>query len=260
MEKRIRLKNYAVNVQFIQPQAVQHGPVLVFLHEALGSIIQWRQFPSFLCQQQQLSGLVIERRGHGQSDPMNAPRTKTYLHDYAEELHAVLEEVYPLGTPFILVGHSDGASIALIYASRYPKNVRAIISMAAHTFVEEETIAGIPPAVAAYESGKLDGLNRIHGEKTDALFRAWSDTWQSDDFRHWDIRKEIPAINCPILAIQGINDQYGTPEQITSIEKNVTQVTTAILTDCGHHPHLEKQVEILELTANFFRKNKSIFS
>lgn len=260
MEKRIRLNDYAVNVQFIQPQAVQNGPVLIFLHEALGSIVQWRQFPSLLCQQQQLSGLVIERRGHGQSDQMNAPRTKTYLHDYAEELHAVLEEVYPLGKSFILVGHSDGASIALIYASRYPKNVSAIISMAAHTFVENETLAGIPPAVAAFENGKLDGLKRIHGEKTDVLFYAWANIWQSTEFRDWDIREEIFAIRCPVLAIQGMNDQYGTPEQVTSIQKNVTQVTTAILPDCGHHPHLEKQADVLELTHNFLRKNKQIFS
>lgn len=258
MEKRIYLKGYAVNVQFIQPSLSGNNPVFVFLHEALGSIVQWKQFPSMVCRQHAVSGLVIERQGHGLSDPLTLQRTATYLHDYAEELHAVLQEIYPLNTSFVLVGHSDGASIALIYASRYPKSVKAVISMAAHTFVEEETLAGIPPAVAAYENGKLSGLNRIHGAKTDALFYAWANTWLSDAFRNWDIRNEIHTIPCPVLAIQGINDQYGTPEQVTSIVDNVTLVTPAILNDCGHHPHLEKPAEVLDLIRNFIQKNTII--
>lgn len=256
MEKRIQLNDYGVNVQFIQPSFSGNGPVLVFLHEALGSIIQWKQFPSLVCLKLRASGLIIERRGHGQSDALQPPRTATYLHDYAEELHTILQEIYPLNTTYILIGHSDGASIALIYASRYPKSIKAVVSMAAHTFVEEETLAGIPPAVSAYEIGKLDGLKRIHGEKTDALFYAWANTWQSDGFRNWDIRNEIHTIQCPVLAIQGINDQYGTPEQVTSIVENVTSVTPYILNDCGHHPHLEKQAEVLEIITDFIQKKR----
>lgn len=254
MEKRIRLLDYSVNVQFILPGLLEKGTVCVFLHEALGSIPQWKQYPQSVCRALQLPGLVIERRGHGQSDPLTEPRLPSYLHDYTQELHDILLEVFPINTRFILIGHSDGASIALLYAAQFPVSVKAVISMAAHTFVEEETIAGIPPAVAAYEQGKLDGLKRIHGEKTAALFYAWSTIWQSPEFRSWNIIEDVKSIQCPVLALQGSNDQYGTEKQVDSISKNVTDVTTVIIRDCGHHPHLEKPTEILELTCNFLSK------
>ena len=258
MEKRIRLNSYSVNVQLIQPALINRGTVCVFLHEALGSIIQWKQFPSIVCRELNLPGIVIERRGHGLSDPLDQTRTPSYLHDYTDELHRILQEVFSVETTFLLIGHSDGASIALIYASRYAKSVKALISIAAHTFVEEETIAGIPPAVEAFESGKLDGLKRIHGEKTNTLFYAWSTIWQSADFRGWDIRHEIRNIQCPVLALQGENDQYGTTKQIQSIHDNVTDVTSAILSDCGHHPQLEKQAETVQFIADFARRKIAV--
>lgn len=258
MEKRIRLASYSVNVQFIQIQHAERKPVCIFLHEALGSIVQWKQFPSLVCRELGLSGLVIERRGHGLSDPLEHARTTTYLHDYTDELHQVLQEVFPIGTTYILVGHSDGATIALLYAARFPKVVKAVISLAAHTFVEEETLAGIPPAVAAYENGKLEGLKRIHGEKTNRLFYAWADTWQSPEFRNWDIRHEITSITCPVLALQGKNDQYGTAKQVDSIKEATPLVTTVLLNDCGHHPHLEKQTETVEIIREFLLQNPGI--
>lgn len=258
MEKRIRLAGYSVNVQFILPQFAERKPVCIFLHEALGSIIQWKQFPSVMCRELGLSGLVIERRGHGLSDPLEHVRTSSYLHDYTDELHHILQEVFPIGTTFVLIGHSDGATIALLYAARFPKIVTAVVSMAAHTFVEEETLTGIPPAVAAYENGKLEGLKRIHGEKTNQLFYAWANTWQSTDFRNWDIRPEITSIICPVLALQGKNDQYGTAKQVDSIKDAAVDVTTVLLNDCGHHPHLEKQTETVNLILQFLHKIPAI--
>lgn len=253
MEKRIQLSKSALNVQFIGTEFSDETdkPVLIFLHEALGSVVQWKLFPSNLCNATRLPGIVIERSGHGKSDPMQHQRTKNYLHEYTYELRDVLRELLPLNKQLILVGHSDGGTIALIYASLFPKNLSSIITIAAHTFVEPETVSGIPPTVAAYESGKLDGLKRIHGPKTDELFYAWANTWRSDDFYSWDIRKEITSVRCPVLAIQGHNDQYGTVLQLESIQQAIPNTQLALLPDCAHHPHLEKQAEVIDLIAGF---------
>jgi pimeloyl-ACP methyl ester carboxylesterase len=251
MEKRIRLLTHSVNVQFIGSHHGQAGPVLVFLHEALGSVIQWKQFPSALCRAAELPGIVIERQGHGKSDPLTQPRTESYLHDYTCELHEVLSELLPLNTPVILVGHSDGGTIALLYAALFPKNVNAIVTMAAHVLVESETLAGIAPAVAAWQEGKLDGLKRIHGDKAETLFYAWADTWRADFFRSWNITGEIASISCPALVMQGTADQYGTEAQVTAIAEAVPHAETVFIKDCGHHPHLEKPAEVLEAIETF---------
>jgi pimeloyl-ACP methyl ester carboxylesterase len=256
MEKRIQLNNYALNVQFLGTEFSDESakPVLIFLHEALGSIVQWKLFPFHLCQATQLSGMVIERSGHGKSDPLQQLRTINYLHEYTYELHDVLRELLPLKKKIILVGHSDGGTIALLYAHLFPENVQKIITIAAHTFVEPETVNGIPPTVAAYENGKLDGLKHIHGTKSDALFYAWANTWLSEDFYSWDIRQEITGVNTPVLAIQGQNDQYGTVKQLASIQNAIPNTQLAVLGDCAHHPHLEKQSEVIELIARFLAK------
>jgi pimeloyl-ACP methyl ester carboxylesterase len=253
MEKRIQLSKYALNVQFIGTEFSDEStkPVLIFLHEALGSIVQWKLFPLQLCQKTQLPGIVIERSGHGKSDPLQHPRTKNYLHEYTYELQEALRELLPLKKQIILVGHSDGGTIALLYGSLFPENLQKIITIAAHTFVEPETLNGIPPTVSAYENGKLDGLKRIHGEKSDALFYAWANTWRSNEFYDWDIRKEITAVQCPVLAIQGQNDQYGTGLQLESVLEAIPTAQLALLPDCAHHPHLEKQAEVVDLIAGF---------
>jgi pimeloyl-ACP methyl ester carboxylesterase len=254
MEKRIRLSHHSVNVQFL---GSAHGqtpkPVLIFLHEALGSIVQWKQFPMELCERTGLPGIVIERQGHGKSDSLAGKRTAAYLHDYTYELQEVLSELLPLNTPVILVGHSDGGTIALLFAGLFPKNVKAIVTMAAHVFVEPETIAGIGPAVTAYEDGKLDGLKRIHGDKTNDLFYAWADTWKAAFFRNWDIREELKGIGCPALILQGVSDQYGTAAQVQGIAAALTDTQVLLIKDCGHHPHLEKMSEVLSATEGFIR-------
>ncbi|MDH4473582.1 MAG: alpha/beta hydrolase [Fluviicola sp.] len=255
MEKRIQLSKYSLNVQFIGTEFSDESskPVLIFLHEALGSIIQWKLFPVQLCQKTQLPGIVIERSGHGKSDPLQHPRTKNYLHEYTYELHEALRELLPLKKKIILIGHSDGGTIALLYGSLFPENLQKTITIAAHTFVEPETVNGIPPTVTAYEHGKLDGLKHIHGEKTDALFYSWANTWLSDEFYSWDIRQEISGLHCSVLAIQGQNDQYGTVLQLESIREAIPTTQIAVLADCAHHPHLEKQSEVIELVAGFLK-------
>jgi pimeloyl-ACP methyl ester carboxylesterase len=258
MEKRIRLNNYNIQVQLIGTISSPASPVLIFLHEALGSIAQWKSFPQDVCTATGLPGIVAERRGHGQSDPLDVIRTPEYLHDYMYELRELLAELLPLKQPVILIGHSDGGTIGLLYARHFPQYVRGLVTMAAHTFVEAETLAGIDPTITAYKNGKLDGLKRIHGDKTEQLFYAWADTWKSEAFRSWDIREEIKGINCPTLILQGANDQYGTIAQVHSIELAVRNNQSFILPDCGHHPHLEKSAFVIEQIDTFIHEIKSV--
>lgn len=246
MEKIIRLDTTEINIQWINPSAMNgFKPVLIFLHEALGSIVQWKSFPSDLCRDFQVPGMVIERSGHGHSGPLIRKRDKHYLHEYADETQEVLREILNPNQKIILIGHSDGGSIALILAARKLKNLLGVVTMAAHTFVEDETLAGIHPAIKAFEAGKLDGLYRIHGEKTKDLFYAWANTWLHPDFKSWDIRNEIQEFTIPVLAIQGENDQYGTKEQVHSIILNKGPRKGMILPSCGHHPHLEKKETVV---------------
>jgi pimeloyl-ACP methyl ester carboxylesterase len=254
MEKIIHLSDTKINVQWLNISLLSNSkPLLIFLHEALGSVPQWKSFPISLCNELNLAGLVIERSGHGKSSNLKSKRDNHYLHDYAEETQNVLQETMNPSQKFIFVGHSDGGSIALILGSKNPKNLQAIVTMAAHTFVESETLEGINPAIEAFEAGKLDGLYRIHGEKTKDLFYAWADTWLNPSFKNWDIRNEIQSIQVPVLALQGKNDQYGTKEQVNSIVSDHTNRKGLIIPACGHHPHLEKKEVIIREISDWLK-------
>jgi pimeloyl-ACP methyl ester carboxylesterase len=253
MEKIIRLDQKEINIQWINQNLLNDSkPILVFLHEALGSIAQWKAFPSELCNSLNLAGIVIERSGHGKSSALTGERNIHYLHSYADETLEVLLEVLNPTQKYIIIGHSDGGSIALILAARKAKNLFALVTMAAHTFVEDETLAGIQPAIEAFETGKLDGLYKIHGEKTKNLFYAWANTWLNPSFRNWDIRDEIQSFNIPVLAIQGKNDQYGTEEQVNSIVDSHENQLKELIPACGHHPHLEKKETVIREIENWF--------
>lgn len=255
MEKMIRLESKEINIQWINPSALNGTkPVFVFLHEALGSIIQWKSFPSEICTCFNVPGIVIERSGHGKSSSLMAARDILYLHQYADETLEVLREVLNPAQKYILIGHSDGGSIALILAARNTKNLQAMVTMAAHTFVEDQTLAGIFPAMEAFEAGKLDGLYKIHGEKTKTLFDAWATTWLTPSFKTWDIREEIQFFQIPVLAIQGKDDQYGTEEQVNSIVSNHDNRNGIMIPHCGHHPHLEKKDFVILQIENWFKE------
>lgn len=216
--------------------------IILFLHEALGSIGQWKQFPQELCNKLGLEGIVYERQGHGKSSPFTQTRKTDYLHKYAlEELPKFIETVIP-DKKVLLVGHSDGGTIALLYASKHAENIVGVVTMAAHVINEPETIAGIDPAVKAYHAGKLEGLKKYHGDKTESLFFAWTNIWRDASFKNWDITKEIEAPNLQGLFIQGADDQYGTAKQLDLIQDHFFgQSTTLMIPDCGHHPHLEQK-------------------
>ena len=246
----------SIAFQTFRPKELKKDDVvLVFLHEALGSIGQWRSFPEQLCNELGLDGFIYERQGHGGSSKLNGERDHRYLHEYAlNELPKIVERVFPLDKKLILIGHSDGGTIALLYAAEFPKRVHAIVTMAAHVINEEETRQGIYPAIEAFESGKLDGLKKYHGEKTVELFYAWANTWLSKEFVHWDITKELSGLDKPILAIQGKDDQYGTVKQLDLIGSSAKGVVKSVYQPlCGHHPHLEKTSETISEISKFLQ-------
>ncbi len=222
------------------------SPTIVFLHEGLGSIGQWRDFPAALCILTGLPGLVYDRWGYGKSDPVILPRPVRYLHE--EALTTLPEVLEKCGVgEAILVGHSDGGTIALIFASVHPRHVLGVATEAAHVFVEDVTVRGIEEAVQTYRTTDLpERLSRYHGANTDLMFRGWAETWLSPEFRNWNVEEYLPGVVCPVLAIQGVDDQYGTPAQVESITGKVTGPARKLLIPaCGHIPHHEARSAVL---------------
>jgi pimeloyl-ACP methyl ester carboxylesterase len=231
---------------------VSAGPVLVFLHEGLGTIRGWRDVPDHLAAATGRPALVYERTGYGNSGPVTLPRPLDYLEREAEDMlprlldHLGIERGLP-------IGHSDGGSIALLFAAAFPERCVAAVTEAAHVFVEEISLDGIRAAVAAYETGDLKArLARQHGENTDGAFRGWSDTWLSPGFRDWSIAGRLPAIRCPVLVLQGAGDEYGTAAQVEAIVRGVSgPAEPHLIPGCGHAPHHQAREITLGLIAEF---------
>ncbi len=223
---------------------------MVFLHEALGCNDMWKHWPRQLAGATRLPVLTYDRFGHGRSDPLPGVRGCDYLDIEAYEVLPRVLDAMAISEP-ILFGHSDGGSIALLYASRFP--TRAVITEAAHVFVEEVTRAGIGAALEAWRTTDLpDRLARYHGDKTEALFFAWADTWLSEPFASWNIEHCLPRITCPVLAVQGADDEYGTRRQVDAIVGGVSGRARALmLPDCRHIPHQQAAAQLLPLVAAF---------
>ncbi len=247
--------NYRLHYNLIQGD--MGSPYLVFLHDGLGCEAMWEGFPERLCETTGCPGLIYDRLGYGLSSPLNRARTVHYMHEYAlKELPMLLDTIIP-GTAFILIGHSDGGSISLIYGAARPSLLKGIITEAAHVFVEPETIARIRSADEAWDKGSLRGLSKYHGDKTETIFKAWSATWLSRWFKHWNLEYLLPSIDVPLLVIQGANDQYASVEQVNSIVSQSSGYAQPELIDnCGHAPHLEAQPAVLELMSNFIAQIK----
>ncbi len=230
------------------------GPVLIFLHEGLGSIAQWRGFPRTLCAATGLPGLVYDRWGHGRSEPLALPRPFDYHRHEAEEVLPALLAACGVERP-ILVGHSDGGTIALLYAAAFPDRTAACITEAAHVFVEDVSLEGIRAAVRQWREGDLSRrLGRYHGDKAETVFRGWAETWLHPDFRHWSIVDRLPSVSCPLLVIQGEDDHYGTAAQVETIAReSAGSATPLVVSGCGHAPHLEQAETVLRAMAAFVR-------
>lgn len=222
------------------PSAPPGAPVVVFLHEALGSIGQWKAFPEELAAGLGLPALIYERQGHGGSAPLTLPRDNGYLRQEAETVLPAVLAAAGIERP-VLVGHSDGATIALMFAAAFPKAPAACIALAPHVMVEQITLAGIHAADAEPGATALrKRLARYHGDKTEDLWRAWAETWLRPGFDGCEMRAGLPRITAPTLVIQGAEDAYGSPAQVEEIARSVAgPVETHLIAGCGHAPQLE---------------------
>ncbi|WP_394820667.1 alpha/beta fold hydrolase [Pendulispora albinea] len=235
----------------------RHGgaprPVLVFLHEGLGCLAAWRDFPEALAAATGCDALVYSRWGYGGSEAVSLPRPLTYMHDEAVTLAEVLEVcAVPRA---IVIGHSDGASIAILHAGggRAGGRVRGLILEAAHVFCEDLSVRSIAAIRTAYMEGDLrERLRKHHGDQVDGAFWGWNRAWLDPDFRHWNIESALPGIEVPVLVIQGEEDVYGSIAQIESIEARCRgPVTRLLLPQCGHAPHKDQREPTLNAMAGF---------
>lgn len=244
---------------------------LVFLHEGLGSVAMWQQrgrhWPVELCAATRRAGWLYSRRGYGQSDPVADVRGPSrwegrwhigrhepdYMHHEAWSVLPALLKALDISRP-VLVGHSDGATIALLHAARH--QVAGCVAMAPHVFIEELTLRAITQAKLLYEAdpeGLRQRLSRYHAD-VDNAFWQWNDVWLSTAFRHFDIRAECQAITAPLLLVQGLGDEYGTLAQLDGIARSALQAQRIELQDCGHSPHRDQPEHLTRAVADFLSR------
>jgi pimeloyl-ACP methyl ester carboxylesterase len=221
------------------------GPrALVFLHEGLGSIAQWRDTPAELARLTGLPALVYSRQGYGHSSPVAVPRPLTYMHDEATKIPHVDDP--------ILVGHSDGASIAIIAAGEGLVKPRALVLIAPHVFVEELSVASIARAADAYRTGDLRAKLARHHADADGVFWGWNRAWLDPGFRSWNLEGYLPRITAPALVVQGERDEYGTRAQVDAIGRRLAgPVEVAMIPGAGHAPFRDAPAIVHARVAGF---------
>jgi pimeloyl-ACP methyl ester carboxylesterase len=231
-------------------------PVLVFLHEGLGSTALWKDFPGRVVRATGCPALVYSRHGYGKSDRLATPRGVDYMHREALEVLPEVLACLSIDRP-ILIGHSDGASISIIHAGSGRWPVRGLVLMAPHVFVEDVTVASIAQAKTTFETTDLASrLGRYHDDAASA-FRGWNDIWLDPDFRAWNIEQYLAHITAPVLLIQGEDDEYGSTAQVEAIARQVGgPVETVVLPRCSHSPHVDQREATLAAVARFVEKVK----
>jgi len=228
----------------------EDAPTIVFLHEGLGSVAMWRDFPQRVADATGSEAVVYSRAGYGRSDPAVLPRAVGYMHDEGERVLPELIARLGLERP-ILFGHSDGGSISMICAGGTDLELTGLIVMAPHVMVEDVSVASIAGAKHAYQTTDLASrLGKYHAD-VDAVFRGWNDIWLNPDFRGWNIENYVPRIRCPIMAIQGEDDEYGTMAQIDRIAALNADVDLVKLADCRHSPHKDQPEAVIDAVAAF---------
>jgi len=257
---KIEVNGHTINYKVLNKQLLDSEKVvLVFLHDGLGSITQWKHIPQKICDLTNLCGIVYDRIGYGLSSERDKTLNLDYLHDealiYLPELLLNLE----IHNKVILVGHSDGATISLLFASFFPEKVIGVISEASHVIVEDITVNGIRNLKAEYKSkpALIKSLQKYHGDRTNKMFSDWTDLWLTDNIKNWHIKKELSNIKVDVLALQGADDEFGSVEQLNTIKRYVkTEADIHLITECRHFPHFEKEKVVISLIKNFILKIK----
>ncbi|MEO8486194.1 MAG: alpha/beta hydrolase [Betaproteobacteria bacterium] len=223
---------------------------IVMLHEGLGSVAMWREFPHRVAHAAGRDVVVYSRAGYGRSSAAPLPRRASYMHDEALVALPALLDALRIGRP-ILFGHSDGGSIALIHAGASGRPVSGLALMAPHVLVEDVSVAGIEEARVAWRTTDLRARLARYHEEVDAAFTGWNDIWLDPAFRTWNIEGETSRVRCPVLAIQGQDDEYGTMEQVERIARLAPDVDLVRLADCRHSPHRDQPAAVLEALVRF---------
>jgi len=250
IEKVIDVKGQNLFIKF--NHSFENKPTIVFLHDSLGSVELWRDFTEKLATAVRCNFLVYDRLGYGKSFIMAThKRESNYMELEADLLNDLLSKLNIKDA--VLFGHSDGGTIALIAASKYSEKVKALICEAGHIFVEDITVQGVKKALDAYKTTNLpERLQKYHGDKVDTIVKAWTEIWLSDEFRSWNIEPMLKNIICPLLFVQGENDEYGSLDQV---DKTFTQVSgnseKFIIPNVGHTPHKETPEIVLNKSIEF---------
>lgn len=236
------------------PATADGRPTLLLLHEGLGCVAMWRDFPARLAAATACRVIVWSRAGYGGSQPYGEARTPRYMHREGEEALPALIAALHAERP-VLIGHSDGGSIALIFAGAFPEVPLGVAVMAPHEFVEEITLAGIRDARRSWETTDLPKkMARYHHDQTARVFSDWNDAWLSPAFRDWNIEAYLAKIRCPVLAIQGEDDEYATMRQIDVIAERIPGTQLLKLANCGHSPQKDQAAAVLAALVAFVDK------
>lgn len=235
----------------LNEEAASNAAPLVFLHEGLGSVSMWRDFPAGVAAAADRRTLVYSRYGYGQSDILEEPFDTGYMHDEGSVALPGLLDSLGMEKP-VLVGHSDGASIALLHAGLSGREVSGLVLLAPHVFVEQISVTSIAKIGELFDRTDMaEKLARHHRDPV-RTFRGWNDIWLHPAFRDWNIEDCLPAIDCPVLVIQGEDDEYGSGEQVQAIERSVSgPCTTLMLPNCGHSPHRDQRETVLRAVSDF---------
>jgi len=255
---QIKVLNHNINYEFINQDWLDEcRPIIIFLHEGLGSIGQWRGFPKLLSDAMQMPVLIYDRVGYGKSDYWDEKLRPDFLHKEAVEYLPALIEALDLPNEYYIFGHSDGGTIALLHASSHPEQLRGIIVEAPHVILEEQSIQGISMAREMLKlPAMVKRLDRYQSGRAAQLIDAWSGLWLRADVREWEMLSLIKKIETPMLLIQGDQDDFGTFEQLdlTARLAQSEYIQIEKLNDCGHIPHLQQQDVVLELSKIFLKK------
>lgn len=246
----IEVNTRTLEYQLFHPHQIGR-PTLVFLHEGLGSVAMWGEFPARVAAATGCRTLVYSRYGYGQSDVLEAPRTVNYLHE--EALHSLTELLDKLEIKCpVLIGHSDGGSISIIHAGGSKRPVSGLVLLAPHVFVEEISVEGVVNVIAGFETMNLRKKIAKYHRDAAATFWGWANIWSSKEFRTWNIESYLAGIQCPVLAIQGVDDEHGTQAQIEAIRDQVSgDVDVLSLADCRHSPHRDQPNATLDAIVTF---------
>jgi pimeloyl-ACP methyl ester carboxylesterase len=252
-----RGRDITIEYQFINPELAE-APLLVFLHEGLGSVAMWRDFPKRLCDEARLRGLVYSRPGYGRSTPRPADEfwDVDFMHRQAQEVMPALFDALRVRESPWLFGHSDGGSIALLYAASFPDRTAGVIVLAPHILVEALSVTSIAATRETYLNTDLPRrLSRYHDD-VDSAFWGWNNIWLHPPFEQWNIEVELESITCPVLAIQGLDDEYGTLRQIRGIAARLPETRLRELPECGHSPHRDQPDAVIAATKDFIEAFK----